>query len=117
MVRATNVPQTRRRHKKYLKAAKGFFGGRSRLYRPAREAVKHAWAYSTMHRRRKKRDFRQLWNVRVSAGARSFGISYSVLMAGLRKAHVALNRKMLADIARNDGDTFRELVELAKSHA
>jgi large subunit ribosomal protein L20 len=115
MARATNVPVTRRRHRRYLKAAKGFFGGRSRLYRPAREAVERAWGYSTAHRRSKKRDFRQLWNARITAGARESGISYSRLMGGLRRSNVLLNRKSISEIAQFDPKAFQELVKLAQS--
>lgn len=115
MARARNVPATRRRHKKYLKAAKGYFGGRRRLYRSARESVKRAWAYATKHRRRKKREFRQLWNARISAEARENGITYSRFMNGLKKAKVGLNRKSLAELAQTDKTAFKELVELAKT--
>ena len=115
MARARNVPATRRRHKKYLKAAKGFFGGRRRLYRSARESVKRAWQYATKHRRRKKREFRQLWNARISAEARENGITYSRFIGGLMKAKVQLDRKILAELAQTDKTAFKELVALAKT--
>src|SRR5688572_984252 len=106
MARVTNVPVTKKRHKKYLKAAKGYFSGRHKLYRPAREAVERAMGFSTAHRRLKKRDFRTLWNARISAGAREEGISYSRLIDGLRKSKVLLNRKSLSVIAETDRTTF-----------
>lgn len=115
MARAKNVPATRRRHKKYLKAAKGFFGGRRRLYRSARESVKRAWAYATKHRRFKKREFRQLWNARISAETRSLGVTYSRFIEGLKKANVLLNRKSLSELAQTDKLAFQKLVELSKS--
>jgi large subunit ribosomal protein L20 len=115
MARVTNVPVTRRRHRRYLKAAKGYFGGRSRLYRPAREAVERGWGFSTAHRRLKKRQFRQLWNARISAGARENGLSYSRLIGGLRRSKVLLNRKSLSEIARLDPKAFQELIKIAQS--
>lgn len=115
MARVKNVPATRRRHKKYLKAAKGFFGGRRRLYRSARESVKRAWAYATKHRRFRKRDFRQLWNARISAETRDNGLTYSRFIAGLKRANVLLNRKSLSELAQDDKTAFLELIQLAKS--
>ena len=115
MARARNAPAARRRHKKYLKSAKGFFGARSRLYRQAREAVERAWGFATVHRRRKKREFRALWNARISAGTRANGLSYSRFMFGLRKSEVRLNRKSLSEIAQTDEAAFKELIQIAKS--
>ena len=115
MARVKSVPVTRRRHKKVLKAAKGFFGGRRRLYRSAKESVKRAWAYATKHRRRKKREFRQLWNARISAASRENGMTYSRFVSGLKKSNVRLNRKSLSELAQTDKAAFKELVELAKS--
>ena len=115
MPRATNVPATRRRRKKWLRRAKGFFGGRRRLYRSARETVQRALAFATAHRRLKKRQFRSLWTIRINAACRVEGMSYSRFMAGLKRAHVGLDRKSLADLAVRDGEAFKKLVALAKS--
>ena len=98
-----------RRHKKYLDMAKGFRGGRSRLYRTAREA------YAFVGRKQRKREFRKLWILRINAGARENGLSYSKLMFGLAQAGVALNRKVLADLAVRQKEDFAKLVELAKT--
>ena len=104
-----------RRHKKYLSAAKGFRGGRSRLYRTAREAVERSLQYSFIGRKHRKRDFRTLWILRINAGARLNGLSYSRLMHGLNKAGIALNRKVLADLAVYHKDDFAKVVEMAKA--
>jgi len=116
MARTRNVPVTRRRHRKYLKAAKGYFGGRSRLYRTAREAVNRALAYATVHRRLKKRDFRTLWTTRISAAVREKGLSYSKFMDGLKKSKIQLDRKSLSEIAQTDSAAFEELIKIAKSN-
>ena len=104
-----------RRHKKYLSAAKGFRGGRSRLYRTAREAVERALQNSFVGRKARKRDFRALWILRINAGARLNGLSYSRFMHGLKLAKIALDRKILADLAVFKKDDFAKLVEMAKS--
>ena len=104
-----------RRHKKFLSAAKGFRGGRSRLYRTAREAVERSMQNSFEGRRQRRRDFRQLWILRINAGARLSGMSYSRLMHGLKVAGVEINRKMLADLAVYDKEGFAQLVETAKA--
>lgn len=104
-----------RRHKKYLDAAKGFRGARSRLYRTAREAVERALQYSFIGRKERKRDFRQLWIMRINAGARLGGLSYSRFMGGLKKAGIGLNRKVLANLAVYNKDDFARIVELAKN--
>ncbi len=104
-----------RRHKKYLDMAKGFRGGRSVLYRTAREAVERSLAYAFAGRKQRKRDFRALWIMRINAAARENGLSYSRFMNGLAKADVALNRKVLADMAVRAKDDFAKLAELAKS--
>ena len=101
-----------RRHKKYLDMAKGFRGGRSRLYR---EAVERSLAYAFVGRKQRKREFRKLWILRINAGARENGLSYSKLMFGLAQAGVALNRKVLADLAVRQKEDFAKLVELAKT--
>lgn len=116
MARTTNGPQTKRRHKKFLKSAKGYFGGRSRLYRVARETVMRAMAFSTTHRRLKKRDFRTLWITRITAAVRANGLSYSKFMNGLKKANVLLDRKSLSQIAQQDPKAFQELVAVAKAN-
>ncbi|KAF4529472.1 hypothetical protein B566_EDAN018748 [Ephemera danica] len=104
-----------RRHKKYLDLAKGYRGGRSKLYRTAREAVERALTYAYRDRRVRKREFRKLWILRINAGARLHGLSYSRFINGLNKAGVALNRKVLADLAVYAKDDFAKLVELAKA--
>ncbi len=114
MPRATNNPAARRRKKKILKQARGYFGGRSKLYRTAREAVQRGLAYAYRDRRARKRDFRRLWIVRINAAARLYGLSYSIFINGLKKAGVALDRKILADLAVRDQATFAKLAELAK---
>lgn len=104
-----------KRHKKYLDRAKGFRGGRSLLYRTAREAVEQAQAYSYRDRKVKKREFRKLWILRINAGARENGLSYSKFMNGLAKAGIALDRKVLADMAVRAKEDFAKLVDTAKS--
>lgn len=104
-----------RRHKKYLDMAKGFRGGRHRLYRTAREAVERSLAYAFRDRKARKREFRRLWILRINAGARENGLSYSRLICGLVRAGVALDRKVLADLAVRYKDDFAKIVELAKS--
>jgi large subunit ribosomal protein L20 len=115
MPRATNNVAAHRRHKKVLKAAKGNYGGRSRLYRTARETVQKGLMYSFIDRRKKKRNFRSLWIVRINAAARINGMSYSQFVNGLKKVGVELNRKILADIAARDGAAFAKLAELART--
>lgn len=105
-----------RRHKKYLKMAKGFRGGRSRLYRTAREAVERSLVYAYTGRKLRKREFRKLWILRINAGAREHGLSYSRLVHGLAKAGVLLNRKVLADLAVREKEGFAHVVELAKAN-
>ena len=114
-MRATNAPASRERRRRRLKLAKGFYGARSKLFRIATEAVDRAMRLATEHRKLKKRDFRQLWIARVNAAARSEGISYSKLVAGLSRAGVALNRTMLSEIAIADPAGFRTIVEIAKN--
>jgi large subunit ribosomal protein L20 len=115
MPRAKNSVASREKRRKYLKAAKGFYGGRSKLYRTARETVERALAYAYRDRRQRKRDFRKLWITRINAAARLNGLSYNRLISGLRKAEVDVNRKMLAEMAVNDSDGFRQLADLAKT--
>ena len=115
MSRVKHTPASHRRHKKYLKLAKGQFGGRSKLYRTARESVQKGMAYATRDRKQRKREFRVLWNARITAACKSLGISYSKFVGGLKKKKVELNRKMLAEIALKDIKTFEKLVKTAKS--
>jgi large subunit ribosomal protein L20 len=115
MPRATRSPASRRRRKKILSAARGYFSGRRKLYRTAVEAVHRADAYAYRDRRQKKREFRRLWIVRVNAAAREEGLSYSRFMAGLKRAGVELDRKVLADMAVRDRAGFRRLAEVARA--
>ena len=117
MPRVTNAVASRKRRKRRLDAAKGFYGSRSKLFRQATEAVDRAMALSYAHRKEKKRDFRGLWIVRLSAGCRATDISYSRFIEGLSKAGIALNRKMLSEIAIHDPEGFASLVATAKQHA
>jgi len=114
MPRVTRGFKARRRRNRVLKLAKGFRGGRSRLYRTATEAVDRALCYAYRDRRTKKRDFRRLWITRINAGARINDMSYSALMGGLKKANVELDRKVLANLAILDADAFSKIVQLAK---
>ena len=114
-MRVTNAPASRERRRSRLKLAKGFYGARSKLFRTATEAVDRAMRLSTAHRKLKKRDFRQLWIARVNAASRAEGHSYSKLVAGLTKAGVTLNRKMLSEIAIRDPEGFKAVVEIAKN--
>ena len=114
MPKAKTVPAGRRRRRKFLKRAKGFVGGRHRLYRTARETVQRALMFATRDRRDSKSVIRKLWITRISAGAVENGITYSRLIGGLRKANVQLDRKILADLAHSDKKTFSELVKIAK---
>ena len=115
MPRVKGGSKTRQRRKKVLKMAKGYVGGRGRLYRTAVDAVHRALAYSYRHRRTKKRDFRRLWITRINAAARIHGLSYSRLMDALRKAHIELDRKILADLAVSDPGAFSKIAEKAKA--
>lgn len=115
MPRAKGGFKTRRRRKKILEKAKGYYGAKSRLYRIATEAVDKALQYAYRDRKAKKREFRSLWIVRINAALRSVGMTYSQFMAGLRRADITLNRKSLADMAYNDPAAFNQLVEKVKS--
>ena len=114
-MRVTNAHASRERRRRRLAKAKGFYGARSKLFRTATEAVDRAMRLSTIHRKLKKRDYRQLWIARVNAASRAEGISYSKLIAGLIKAGVTLNRKMLSEIAIHDSEGFKTLVDIAKN--
>lgn len=115
MARVKRGVIARARHKKVLKQAKGYYGARSRVYRVAKQAVIKAGQYAYRDRRNKKRQFRQLWIVRINAAARQNGLSYSRFINGLKKASVEIDRKILADIAVHDSSGFAALVEKAKS--
>lgn len=114
MVRVKRGNVARRKRKKVLKRAKGFRGSLRRLYRSAKQAVYHAMRYSTRDRKTRKREFRYLWNARISAAAKKFGLSYSKLINGLKKNNILLNRKMLSEIAISDEKTFSKIIEFIK---
>lgn len=114
MARVKNSVTTKARHKKVLKQAKGYFGSKHRLYKSAKEQLMHSGQYAFRDRKQKKRDFRKLWITRINAACREEGISYSRFIEGLTKAGVEINRKMLSEIAINDKERFKALVELAK---
>ena len=115
MPRTTNGPATLKRRKKVLKKAKGYFGNKSRLFRYAKEAVDRAECYAYRDRRVSKRDFRRLWITRINAAARLHGLSYSRLINGLNRADIAVDRKILADIAVHDPEGFGAIAEAAKA--
>lgn len=116
MPRAKGGFKTRRRRKKVLDRAKGFYGGRSKLFRIATEAVDKALLHSYNDRKLKKREFRALWIARINAAARATGITYSQLINGLKKANISLDRKSIADIAYNDQQAFNALADAAKAN-
>ena len=115
MPRVKRGVTARARHKKVMKAAKGYYGARSRVYRVAVQAVTKAGQYAYRDRRQKKRQFRQLWIGRINAASRQNGLSYSRFINGLKKASIEIDRKILADIAVHDKVTFTALVEKAKA--
>jgi len=115
MARIKRGVTKRRRHKKILKLAKGYFLGRSKLYKSAHEAVMHALSYAYRDRRNIKRDMRRLWITRINAAARLNGLSYSTLMDGLRRANVTVDRKILADLAVRDAAAFTRIAEMART--
>ncbi|HSB40447.1 MAG TPA: 50S ribosomal protein L20 [Methylomirabilota bacterium] len=115
MPRAKGGAKTRQRRKKILKQAKGYFGGRRKLYRPAAETVLRAGAFAYRGRKQKKRRARSLWIIRVNAACRQLGLSYSAFMAGLKKAGVELDRKILAELAVSDPTAFAKLAETARA--
>ena len=114
MARIKRGVTKRRRHKKILKAAKGFHGSSHRNYKWAKESVMHAWSYAYQHRRERKGEFRSLWIVRIGAACRAAGLSYSQFIHGLKLADIELDRKILADMAVRDPEGFGKLVETAK---
>ena len=115
MARVKGAMMTRKRRKSVLKAAKGYWGAKSKHFKMAKEAVMKSGNYAFIGRKLKKRDFRSLWITRISAQAKVNGINYSRLMCGLKKAGIDLNRKMLAELAVSDKDAFAALVEKAKA--
>lgn len=115
MPRVTNAPATRKRRKKVLSKAKGYFGNKSRLYRYAKDAVDRAEKFAYRDRRKKKTTMRQLWIVRINAACRENGVSYSRFMAGLKKAGVELDRKSLSELAIHNPEAFQKLIEEAKA--
>jgi len=117
MPRVKTSVVNKKRHKKILKLAKGYWGRRSKAFRIANESVIKALSYARRHRREKKREFRSLWIARINAAARLNGMNYSTFMNGLKNAGVKMNPQMLADLAVSDEKAFRELVELAKANA
>ncbi|NGX62260.1 MAG: 50S ribosomal protein L20 [Chlamydiae bacterium] len=114
MVRVTNAPASRRRRKRLLKRAKGFWGDRKNHVRQTHNAVMSALSFNTKHRKLKKRDFRSLWITRIGVGAKINGLSYSRLIHGLQKARCELNRKMLSEMAIHDPAAFSTVANLAK---
>ena len=115
MPRVKNTVARLKRKKKIMRAAKGARGGRSKLYKSAKETVERGMSYAYRDRRNRKRDFRRLWIVRINAAARLHDLTYSQFLAGLKRAGVEINRKFLADIAVRDPSAFSELVDVAKS--
>ena len=115
MARIKGALATRKRRNKTLKLAKGYWGGKSRLFKTAKEAVMKSGQYAYIGRKQKKRQFRQLWITRISAACKLNGVNYSTFMNGLNKAGISLNRKMLSEIAINDPAGFTALVEKAKA--
>ncbi len=115
MARVKGALNTRKRHKRVLKLAKGYRGGKSKLFRTAKQAVMKSLSYAYVGRKQKKRDFRRLWIARISAQAKMNGMNYSTFMNGLKKAGIEMNRKMLAEIAVSDKEAFASLVEKAKA--
>ena len=113
-MRSTNGPASRKRRKRWLKSAKGFWLRRSKLYRYAKDALDHGRQYAYRDRRNKKREFRALWNVRINAGCRANDITYSRFIEGLKAAEVEVIRKVLADLAAQDETAFTELVKVAQ---
>lgn len=114
MPRSRNRVASRKRRKKYMKAARGYFGARSKVYTVAKNAVEKAWQYAYRDRRVKKRMFRRLWITRINAAARTEGMKYSTFLHGLKENNIELNRKALADLAMNHPDVFKGIVDKVK---
>lgn len=115
MARIKGAMMTRKRRKKVLKAAKGYYGSKHALFKTAKQAVMKSGQYAYIGRKQKKRDFRRIWITRISAGCKANGMNYSTFMCGLKKAGIDLNRKMLSEIAISDPDAFTALTEAAKA--
>jgi len=115
MPRAKGGFKTRRRHKKIIKMAKGYWGQRKNVFRRAKETVERALVYAYRDRKQKKRDFRRLWQIRINAAARLNGLNYSKFIGGLKKASIELDRKILANLAISEPEVFSKLVEVAKA--
>ena len=115
MARATNAVPRHHKKKKYFRAARGYFGGRSKLWRIAKNAVERGWVYTYRDRKQRKRNFRRLWIARINAAVRAHDMNYSRFMEGLRRAGVEVNRKVLADLAVREPDAFAQIVAQAKS--
>lgn len=115
MPRVTNSPASRKRRKKVLKYAKGYFGNKSKLFRYAKEAVQHAWQYAYIDRKKKKANMRGLWIVRLNAACREAGITYSRFIEGLKAAGIQLDRRQLSEIAIADATAFKGLVDSAQA--
>ena len=115
MARVKGAMMTRKRRNKTIKAAKGYWGAKSKVFKMAKQAVMKSGQYAYIGRKQKKREFRKLWITRISAGCKMNGVNYSTFMNGLKKAGIELNRKMLSEIAINDPKGFTELVEKAKA--
>ena len=114
MARVKRGVNAKKRHNKILKQAKGYFGAKSKLFRPANQAVMKSLNYAFIGRKLRKRDFRKLWIARINAAARINGMSYSKFINGLKKANIEINRKMLSEMAIHDAEGFAKLVEVAK---
>lgn len=115
MARVKRAVNAKKRHKKVLKQAKGYFGAKSKLFRTANQAVMKSLNYAYIGRKQRKRDFRKLWIARINAAARLNGMSYSKFINGLKKANIEVNRKMLSEMAIHDAEGFSKLVEIAKA--
>ena len=115
MARVKTARITRKKHKKVLKQAKGYYGAKSYRFRMAKQAVMKSGMYAYVARRDKKSNFRKLWIARINAAARMNGLTYSTLIAGLKKANVTINRKMLAEVAVTDAEAFAKIAEIAKN--
>lgn len=116
MARVKRAINAKKKHKKILKQAKGYFGAKSKLFRPANQAVMKSLNYAYIGRKQRKRDFRKLWIARINAAARLNGMSYSKFINGLKKANIEVNRKMLSEMAIHDTEGFAKLVEIAKGN-
>ncbi len=116
MARVKRGVNAKKRHKRILKQAKGYYGAKSKIFRPANQAVMKSLTYAYIGRKQRKRDFRKLWITRINAAARLNGMSYSKFINGLKKANIEVNRKMLSEMAIHDAEGFAQLVEIAKSN-